>query len=167
MFILAPGPRAPATWESPASAVPPAWVGRFGREFIRGLHQGSGGRVAVAVGSFPGAGAADRSQADAIAVVERPFEQLARIDLLPFLAATTRSAEDPAASADALRSSRVRYRGIQSQPERPFALDGSGLRYLEGQADGLSRMAGRRRLADVARARPAGLSRLCRSRGGH
>ena len=135
-----PGPRAAGTGDLGIASFggSPAWVGRFGREFIRGLHQGSGGRVAVAVGSFPGAGAADRSQADAIAVVERPFEQLARIDLLPFLAATTRSAEDPAASADALRSSRVRYRGIQSQPERPFALDGSGLRYLEGQAVGLT-----------------------------
>lgn len=135
-----PGPRAAGTGDLGIASFggSPAWVGRFGREFIRGLHQGSGGKVAAAVGSFPGAGAADRSQADAIAVVERPFEQLARTDLVPFLAVTTHSAEDPAASADALRSSRVRYRGIQSQPERPFALDGSGLRYLEGQADGLA-----------------------------
>lgn len=116
----------------------PAWVGRLGEELIRGLHQGSGGRLAVAVGSFPGAGAADRSQADAVAVVERPFEQLLASDLVPFLDVAVSPQEDPAGAADALRSSRVRYRGIQRQPERPFALDGSGLRYLEGQVPRLA-----------------------------
>ncbi len=116
----------------------PAWVGRLGQELIRGLHQGSGGRLAVAVGSFPGAGAADRSQAEAVAVVERPFEQLLAVDLLPFLGVAAPPEEDPVDAADALRSSRVRYRAIQRQPERPFALDGSGLRYLEGQAPRLA-----------------------------
>lgn len=135
-----PGPRAAGTGDLGVASFggSPAWVGQFGRDFLRGLHQGSGGKVAAAVGSFPGVGAADRSQADAIAVVERPFEQLVRTDLVPFLAVTDRAEDDPAASADALRSSRVRYRGIQSQPERPFALDGSGLRYLEGQARSLA-----------------------------
>jgi len=110
----------------------PAWVGRFGRQFVEGVHRGSNGRVATAAGSFPGIGGADRSPSDEVAVVESPLDQLEQTELPPFVAVTA-AAEAPLGVTDALITSHVRYRGIQQQGDRPFALDSGGLRYLRGQ----------------------------------
>jgi len=114
----------------------PAWVGRFGRQFIDGVHRGSEGRVATAAMSFPGIGAADRSPYDEVAVVESTLDQLGRVELPPFIQATDMEVDDGGAT-DALVTSHVRYRGIQQQGDRPFSLDSSGLRYLWDQIPSL------------------------------
>jgi beta-N-acetylhexosaminidase len=111
----------------------PAWVGRLGSAYIAGVHAGGGGRVATVVGSFPGMGGADRSQTQEVAVVDRSLEQLLEIDLPPFSAVA--SNEDAAAVTDAMATTHVRFRSIQRQADRPFALDSNGLRYLDGQVE--------------------------------
>lgn len=108
----------------------PAWVGQMARAYIAGVHRGSEGRVATVAGSFPGIGGADRSPADEFAVVEGAFEQLAAVELPPFVAITR---PDGDGATDAIVTSHVRYRNIQQQADRPFSLDSGGLRYLLGQ----------------------------------
>lgn len=108
----------------------PAWVGQMARAYIAGVHRGSEGRVATAAGSFPGTGAADRSPSDEFAVVEGAFEQLAAVELPPFVAIARKDGDG---TTDAIVTSHVRYRNIQQQADRPFSLDSGGLRYLLGQ----------------------------------
>jgi beta-N-acetylhexosaminidase len=110
----------------------PSWVGRFGQRFVEGIHLGGDGRVAIAPSSFPGVGGVDRSPTDEVAVVERTLDELTAIDLVPFLAVTDPTTQ-PSARSDALMTSHVRFRGIQQQADRPFALDSGGLRYLSAQ----------------------------------
>ena len=110
----------------------PAWVARLGQRFVAGVHRGSGGRVATAAGSFPGVGGADRSQAEALPVVESTLSDLVAVELLPFAAVTGAATRD-AGRTDALLTSHVRFRGVQQQADRPVSLDSGGLRYLWAQ----------------------------------
>lgn len=111
----------------------PAWVGHLGSAYVAGVHAGGGGRVATVVGSYPGMGGADRSQTQEVAVVDRSLEQLLEIDLAPFSALA--ASENAAAVTDAMATTHVRFRSIQRQADRPFALDSNGLRYLDGQVE--------------------------------
>ncbi len=49
----------------------PYWVGVLGGAYVRGLHQGSGGRLAVVPKHFPGRGSADRSSDQEVATVRK------------------------------------------------------------------------------------------------
>lgn len=89
----------------------PYWVGRMGQAYIRGVHEGSAGRVATVAKHFPGQGSADRRPREEIATVQKPLEALRRIELAPFAAVA--HAEDAAAVTEAFMSSHVRYRGFQ------------------------------------------------------
>ncbi len=110
----------------------PAWVARLGQRFVAGVHRGSGGRVATAAGSFPGVGGADRSQVEALPVVESTLSDLVAVELLPFAAVTGAATRDTGRT-DALLTSHVRFRGVQQQADRPVSLDSGGLRYLWAQ----------------------------------
>ncbi len=127
----------------------PAWVARLGGAYVAGLHSGSQGRVAAVVGSFPGVGSADRSQSQEVAVVERSLDQLRETDLPPFEALARAEDGSPQSIADGMRTTHVRYRNIQGQADRPFALDSNGLRYLDGQVEAIGqwRAAGGLRLS--------------------
>jgi beta-N-acetylhexosaminidase len=115
----------------------PPWVRRFGQRFIEGVHRGGGGQVAVVPHAFPGVGGADRNPDVEVAVVENPLEVLTGLDLVPFLGVVGPS-PGTQATADALMTSHVRFRAIQQETERPFALDGGGLRYLAAQLPALA-----------------------------
>jgi beta-N-acetylhexosaminidase len=65
----------------------PFWVGQMGQAYIRGVHTGAEGRVAVIAKHFPGIGASDRSLDEEISTVQRTLEKLREIDLAPFSAA--------------------------------------------------------------------------------
>jgi beta-N-acetylhexosaminidase len=109
----------------------PAWVARMGRAWIDGVHDGSVGRLAVAPGSFPGVGSADRSQAKELPLVDAEPEALAGLELVPFSAVADRTGIDRGAGvADALQTAHARYRGLQRQPDRPLSLDAGGLTAL-------------------------------------
>lgn len=107
----------------------PYWVGRMGRAYIEGVHQGSGGRVAIVAKHFPGHGGSDRLPDDEIATVDKSLQELRRVELAPFFAVTDTS-DDPLGLADALMTSHIRYRGFQGnirQFTRPISFDAEGL----------------------------------------
>jgi beta-N-acetylhexosaminidase len=90
----------------------PYWVGSLGRSYIRGVHAGGAGRVAVAAKFFPGYGASDRDPVEEVPTVRKSLEELTHIDLLPFFMVTG-AAADEAATADALMSAHIRFQGFQ------------------------------------------------------
>ncbi len=111
----------------------PYWVGRFGQAFIRGLHEGSGGRVLSVAKHFPGRGGSDRRADEEIATVPKSLQELRKIELAPFFAVAQFSESDPLATADALMSSHIRYWGFQDnirQLTRPISFDAQNLQAL-------------------------------------
>lgn len=88
----------------------PFWVGELGTAYIRGVHEGSGGRTAVVAKHFPGLGSSDRSLDEEISTVQRTLEKLKQVDLAPFFA--TVQAEDPASRPDGVLVSHIRFQGL-------------------------------------------------------
>jgi beta-N-acetylhexosaminidase len=89
----------------------PYWVGLMGQAYIRGVHEGSAGRVATVAKHFPGQGASDRRPDEEIATVQKPLALLRQVELAPFAAVA--HGDDAAAVTEAFMSSHVRYRGFQ------------------------------------------------------
>ncbi|MFN8484074.1 MAG: glycoside hydrolase family 3 N-terminal domain-containing protein [Anaerolineae bacterium] len=104
----------------------PQWVGRNGRAYIQGVHQGSVARVATVARHFPGIGASDRSSDDEVATVDRPEADLRRVDLAPFLQVTASAPNGATEITDALMSAHVRYGAWQRTPGQPISLDAQG-----------------------------------------
>jgi len=107
----------------------PYWVGRMGRAYIQGVHQGSGGRVAAVAKHFPGHGGSDRLPDDEIATVDKSLQELRRVELPPFFA-VTHPGDDLLGLTDALMTSHIRYRGFQGnirQFTRPISFDAESL----------------------------------------
>ncbi len=90
------------------------WVGRMGQAYIRGVHSGSGGRVATVARHFPGQGASDRRPEDEVATVQKPLAALQQVELPPFAAATRLDPQGTFTPTEALMSSHIRYRGFQA-----------------------------------------------------
>ncbi|OGO38914.1 MAG: hypothetical protein A2W35_15535 [Chloroflexi bacterium RBG_16_57_11] len=110
----------------------PYWVGEMGRAYVRGVHQGSNGQVAVVAKHFPGHGSSDRLPEEEVATVRKSLDELSNFDLAPFLAVTgnASSAEE---TADALLTSHIRYQGLQGNiraTTRPVSLDPQALSLL-------------------------------------
>lgn len=111
----------------------PYWVGRLGRAFIGGVHDGSAGRVATVARHFPGRGDSDRVPDEEIATIQKTAPELAAVELLPFAAAVKPGTLDkllpPAISpkdvltrsvsttTDGLMSTHIRYAGLQGSGE--------------------------------------------------
>jgi len=111
----------------------PYWVGEFGQAYIRGVHQGGEGRVAVVAKHFPGLGGSDRRADEEVATVQKSLQELRKIELAPFFAVTQLKEDDPQAMADALMTSHIRYRGFQGnirQLTRPISFDPQALQAL-------------------------------------
>lgn len=106
----------------------PYWVGKMGKAYIAGLHQGSTNRMVVVAKYFPGRGGADRSPEEEIPTVRKSLSQLIRMELAPFAAATNSSAIEQ--MTDGLLVSHIRYEGFQGNiraTTRPFSSDGAAL----------------------------------------
>ncbi len=114
----------------------PYWVGRMGQAYIRGVHQGSAGKVAVVGKHLPGLGASDRSLDEEVATVDRSLDTLRLIELQPFFAVTQL---DPITdTVDALMTAHIRYRGFQGNIRyvtRPISLDAEGMQQIMAQAE--------------------------------
>jgi len=126
-----PRPGTPADLGVRSFGGDPYWVSRIGKAYIQGVHEGSGGRVAVVPGHFPGLGAADRPLTEEVSTVQKSLEQLKQIELAPFFAAT--GAEDPLARPDGLLVSHIRYRGFQGNiyaSTKPVSFDPQALQQL-------------------------------------
>ncbi len=107
----------------------PWWVGRMGRAYIEGVHQGSGGRVATVAKHFPGHGGSDRLPDEEVATVDKSLQELKEVELAPFIAVTAGSPGEDAVT-DALMSSHIRYRGFQGEVRRftaPISFDAEGM----------------------------------------
>ena len=105
------------------------WVGELGRSYIRGLHQGSDGGMAVIPTHFPGVGSSDRSLASEIPTIQKSWEQLVQFDLAPFYSVMD-SAPGAVSVADGVLIPHVRYSGLQGNirsSTRPFSLDAQAL----------------------------------------
>jgi beta-N-acetylhexosaminidase len=106
----------------------PFWVGQMGQAFIRGVHQGGDGQVAVMAKHFPGRGGSDRPSEEEVATVRKTLDGLKQIELAPFFSVT--SGADPLAIADGLLVSHIRYQGFQGNirvTTRPVSIDSTAL----------------------------------------
>ena len=105
----------------------PFWVGELGQAYVRGVHIGSQGRMAVVVKHFPGFGASDRDADQEVATVDKSRETLRRIELPPFFAVTQLDDDESLDVADAMMTAHIRYKGFQGenirQYTRPISLD--------------------------------------------
>ncbi len=111
----------------------PYWVSQMGRAYIRGVHQGSQGRMATVAKHFPGHGGSDRLPDNEVATVDKSLQELRRIELPPFFHVTASQEEDPLGTTDALMSSHIRYRGFQGdirQFTAPISFDADGMETL-------------------------------------
>jgi beta-N-acetylhexosaminidase len=103
----------------------PYWVGALGQAYIKGVHEGSSGKMVVAAKHFPGFGGSDRLPEEEVATVRSSLEQLKQIDLAPFFAVTG-NAPDPESMTDAMLVSHIRYQGFQGNiraTTRPVSFD--------------------------------------------
>jgi beta-N-acetylhexosaminidase len=103
----------------------PFWVGALGQAYIKGIHEGSSGKMVVAAKHFPGFGGSDRLPEEEVATVRSSLEQLKQIDLAPFFAVTG-NAPDAESTTDALLVSHIRYQGFQGNiraTTRPVSFD--------------------------------------------
>ncbi len=106
----------------------PYWVGAMAGAYVRGLRQGSGGRIAVALKHFPGEGGL-RRDSDAIGA---SLDQLRRFDLAPYFKLMQSAAEEKRPLADAALTTHARFRGFSALRERtaPISVDASALSAL-------------------------------------
>jgi beta-N-acetylhexosaminidase len=104
----------------------PYWVGLMGEEFISGVHETSGGRIAIFPKHFPGLGSSDRPISEEVATVRKSLEQLKQIELAPFFTVTSDPPGSGPGIADGLLAAHIRYQGFQGnirQTTRPVSLD--------------------------------------------
>jgi beta-N-acetylhexosaminidase len=114
----------------------PYWVGRLGQAYIRGIHLGSGGRLATVAKHLPGLGASDRSLEEEIATVDKSLTDLRLIELPPFFAVT--SGNPISDTTDALMTAHIRYRGFQGNIRSvtpPISLHSLGLQEIMAQPE--------------------------------
>ncbi len=103
----------------------PYWVAEMGRAYIKGVHEGGQGKVAVVAKHFPGHGSSDRLPEEEVSTVRKSLEELNNFDLAPFFAVTG-NAETEEETVDALLVSNIRYQGLQGNiraTTRPVSFD--------------------------------------------
>jgi beta-N-acetylhexosaminidase len=113
----------------------PYWVGKMGRAYIAGLHEGSANQMVVIAKHFPGRGGSDRPLDDEIPTVRKPLEQLKQVELAPFFS-VTQNTLDPNMVVDGLLVSHIRYQGFQGNiraTTRPVSSDSAALELILGQ----------------------------------
>jgi beta-N-acetylhexosaminidase len=110
------------------------WSGALGRAFIRGVHDGSEGRLLTVAKHFPGHGGSDRSTDSEVPTVNKSLAQLRASDLAPFAVVTKIDQNDPLGTADAIMVSHIRYRnfvaGAAAPFTRPISIDAPAFRTL-------------------------------------
>jgi beta-N-acetylhexosaminidase len=114
----------------------PYWVGLMGQAYIRGVHEGSGGRVATVAKHLPGLGASDRSMEEEIATVDKSLTDLRLIELPPFFMVTQEGTITD--TTDAMMTAHIRYRGFQGNIRYvtpPISLHPQGLQEIMAQPE--------------------------------
>ena len=111
----------------------PFWVGEMGKAYIKGLHIGSIGRLAVIAKNFPGRGGSDRLPDEEVATVRKSLEQLKLIELAPFFEVTDIAGTSGSSIADGLLLSHIRYQGFQGNiraTTKPVSFDQTAIELL-------------------------------------
>ena len=111
----------------------PFWVGEMGKAYIKGLHIGSIGRLAVIAKNFPGRGGSDRLPDEEVATVRKSLEQLKLIELAPFFEVTDVAGTSGSSIADGLLLSHIRYQGFQGNiraTTKPVSFDQTAIELL-------------------------------------
>lgn len=102
----------------------PFWVGQMGQAYIRGIHQGSQGRLLSIAKHFPGFGSSDREINKGVPTIIKSLDEMRRTELAPFFKVTRLEPDNPdqaAGLADGLMTAHVRYQGLQGNV--PISLD--------------------------------------------
>jgi beta-N-acetylhexosaminidase len=108
----------------------PDWVGRLGRAYVRGVHSGSGGRVATVVKHFPGHGDSGRDPQSEVATINRTLEEMRALELVPFSIVARYSSGDPWGTTDGFMVGHIRSEAFQESVgahSAPLTLDAAGL----------------------------------------
>lgn len=111
----------------------PFWVGEMGRAYIRGLHEGSNGRLLAIAKHFPGVGSSDRVINQEVPTIIKSLDDLRRVELLPFFQVTQADPQYPGSTVDGLMTAHVRYRGLQGT--LPISRDARNLPQLLAQEE--------------------------------
>ena len=130
--VDSPNPASPGDLGSGVFGGNAFWVGEFGRAYTRGVHAGSGRRMAVIAGTFPGLGSGDRDAAFEVPVVSKPLAELQAVDIRSFAAVASLEGNTEGA-ADGFVTGPALYAGLQgsiSRETRPLAIDESALKVL-------------------------------------
>jgi beta-N-acetylhexosaminidase len=113
----------------------PYWVGVMGKAYIRGVHEGSEGKVATVVKHFPGLGGSDRPVNLEVATVRKSLEELQNVELIPFFAAA-QGADDNEADTlaqagvtDAMMTAHARYGAVRTTA-KPVSFDAEAMHKL-------------------------------------
>ncbi|MHB8376829.1 MAG: glycoside hydrolase family 3 N-terminal domain-containing protein [Dehalococcoidia bacterium] len=110
------------------------WVGELGRAYVRGVHEGSAGRMLTVAKHFPGHGESDRSTDDQVPTVNKSLDQLRQTELAPFAEVDRVNAGASLGTTDGMMVSHIRYRNFvpsSSSPfTRPISLDRAALTTL-------------------------------------
>jgi beta-N-acetylhexosaminidase len=102
------------------------WVGELGRAYVRGVHEGSGGRMLTIAKHFPGHGGSDRSTDSEVPTVNKSLDQLRASELAPFAEVDRQDESDPGGTTDGMMVSHIRYRnflGTGASFTPPISLD--------------------------------------------
>jgi len=89
-----------------------AWVGMLGRAYVRGVHEGSAGRMLTVAKHFPGHGGSDRSTDNEVPTVIKTLAQLRSSELAPFAELARAASDDAGGTTDAMMVSHIRYRNF-------------------------------------------------------
>ena len=111
----------------------PYWVSEMGAAYINGLHHGSGNRLAVIAGFFPGSGSTDRIPDVEVSTVRKSLEQLKLIELAPFFKVTNWEITSAPSITDGLLTSHIRYQGLQGNiraTTKPISFDQNAMNLL-------------------------------------
>lgn len=113
----------------------PYWVGQMGQAYIRGVHEGGRGRVAVVANHFPGGGSSNRPLNNDIATIRKTLDELRGQELIPFFAVT--QSNEVTATTDALQTAHIRYQGLQAniQVNTAFSFDPQAIETVLSQPE--------------------------------
>ncbi len=96
------------------------WAGALARAYVRGVHEGSEGRMLTVAKHFPGHGGSDRSTDNEVPTINKSLGQLRATELAPFAEVTREDDADPLGTVDAMMVSHIRYRAFQPSAPAPF-----------------------------------------------
>ena len=134
-MIDSPQPTGSADLGARAFGGDPYWVGVMGKSFIKGVHGGSNGRIAVISRHFPVTARVIVHSTNKCQPSAKSLQQLTSIDLQPFFAVTKSGLSS---TTDALLVSHIRYRGFQGNirdTTRPISFDQQALGVLLGSSE--------------------------------